>query len=403
MRDRESAELRADLGADAANLAALLPELGDGATPTGAARSETAEERFRLFATVAAFLSASAATTPLLIILDDLHWADTSSLLLFEFLAREAGAARLLLSGSYRDSEVSAAHPLSPTLGRLARLSHGLRLPLRGLAEAEVAAVISGIAGAEAAPALSAAIHEATEGNPFFAGELARFQAGGAALAGDGSLRIPPSVREVIGLRLENLSPACNHLLTLAAVIGREFPLRALEQTGEGGGEQALEALEEAEAARIIAPTATLGVYRFAHALIRETLYDAIPSLRRARLHRQVGEALEQLWGEQPEHLAELAQHYSHAASAEDATKALAYARRTAEHARRLLANEENARYYALALRALERATPNDRQTRFDLLLELAESSNAAGEYAAGQEAVGQAVTIARRLEDPAA
>src|SRR5262249_1497052 len=206
--------------------------------------------------------------------------------------------------------------------------------------------------------------------------------------------------------RLGRLSEACTKLLTAASVVGRELGLDALERIADLGEEQLLEVLEEAVAARVVEEVLqAIGRYRFAHALIRETLYEELRTLERVRRHRRVGEVLEELYTRNPEpHLAELAHHFLEALPGGDVAKAVDYATRAGDHANAQLAYEDAALHYERALQALEleeqRGKPDEGQ-RCELLLKLGEAQWSAGGLEKPQESTREAATIAERLGDP--
>ncbi|MCH8921233.1 MAG: tetratricopeptide repeat protein, partial [Chloroflexi bacterium] len=323
------------------------------------------------------------------------------------FLAQELRGARLMVLATYRDVELGRQHPLSQTLGELAREGRSQRILLRGLSERDVARFIELTAGTGPPEALVAAVYQETEGNPFFVNEIVRL------LVADGrlerpeevkswSVTIPQGVREVVGRRLDHLSEGCNRVLTVASVIGREFGLDALERVSDITGDRLLEVLEEAVAARVVneVPRA-VGRYSFTHALIRETLYEELTTNRRVGLHRQIGEVLEGLYEANPEpHLTELAHHFFQAAQGGDVDKAIDYATRAAERASDLLAYEEAVRHYELALQALELKGP-DEGHRCELLLALGDAQRRAGETPAARETLQRAAGIARKLGAP--
>lgn len=282
----EPDKLRANLDATAAaDLADLVPELRlrlPDLDPSAPIRDQ-AEARFQLFGSVTRFLVGLSRERPLLVALDDLHWADTPSLRLLEFLAPEIADSSLLVIATYRDTELSRRHRLSDTLGALARVPHFLRLHLTGFTAEETRRFLAVAFGAVPPHWLTAAIHDQTEGNPLFLREVTRFlqqqghfRAGvtDAAVTLPSAIRIPEGVREVIGRRLNFLSGGCNEVLNLAAVIGRDFALDVLVLAGGDRGEEAVfEALDEALAAHIVEETEP-GQYQFTHALLRMTLAD---------------------------------------------------------------------------------------------------------------------------------
>jgi tetratricopeptide (TPR) repeat protein len=364
---------------------------------------ESEGDRFRLFDATADFLRNASQRQPIVLFLDDLHAADAPSLLLLQFLARELGSTRILLIGAYRDVEPLPTQPLTRMLAEVAREPVTRRLALGGLTEPEVAEYVELTASDIASPELVAALHEETEGNPLFVGETVRLLSVEGVRPGwtDGSgVAIPQSVREVIGRRLAHLSDECNRVLMLASVLGREFALAALARLAGVSEDELLETLDEAMASRVVSDVpGGRGRLRFAHVLMRDTLYEGLTTARRVRLHRQTIEALEAVYGaESGPHLAELA-HHSIAGSQFD--KALVYAQRAGDRALALLAYEESARLYETALEALDLAGLADEGTRCHLLLALGEAETRAGNTPAAQSAFLAAGEIARRLGMP--
>jgi predicted ATPase len=253
---RSADALRAEFGAGAADIAQLVPEVAVGLSDLPPLPPLALEQaRFRAFDHVAAFLRRAAAARPLILVLDDLHWADPPSLLLLEFVARETRDVPLVVLGTYRDVEVGRQHPLARTLAELVRSGHTQRITLRGLSEVDVERLVAAD-GVKPTAELVAAIHDETNGNPFFVHEVARLLASEAAddqAEGDGRanrrLPIPQSVREAIGRRLDRLSPECNDILATASAVGREFGLPVLARVSGRASEHVLEALAEATAA----------------------------------------------------------------------------------------------------------------------------------------------------------
>ena len=397
------------VGSAAAQIATLDPEWAHPPSAKAPAPADTdaVKARFRLFDAIARLWQRAAARQPLLLVLDDLHRADAPSLRLLEFVMAEAGASRLMVLGTYRDSEVTRQHPLSDTLAQLTRHAHVQRLLLGGFTAAETAEFVAATAGV-ASTDLAAALHDQTDGHPLFLVELARdlFQTrdlrpANAAAEHLRVRRVPKGVREVIGARLNRLTPPCVPVLQSAAVIGREFRFdllrRLLEDMPE---EQCLAALEEAQAAGLIDESAEPGAYQFAHALVRDTLYDELPALRRARLHQRIAAALElQHEGDLTPCLSALAHHYHAAGPVGNAVKAIEYATRAARRATAMQAHEEAARHYTLACQALTTESSADAQ-RCRLLLALGDAQNSAGASAPALVTFTEAAACARRTGD---
>jgi predicted ATPase len=203
-------------------------------------------------------LKNAAQSQPLLLVLDDLHWADKPPLLLLQFLARELGSSRLLVLGCYRDVELSRQHPLSETLAQLSREPVFQRQPLRGLSREDARSFIESAAGMQPSQKLVEAVYTHTEGNPFFMTEVIRLLSEGRGLtweesAGPSSIGIPEGVREVIGQRLNRLSDRCNQALTMASIVGRGFDFKLLRiLSSEASDEELLRALDEALKAHLI-------------------------------------------------------------------------------------------------------------------------------------------------------
>jgi DNA-binding SARP family transcriptional activator len=392
VREADSAALRSQLGAGAAELAQIIPELRrrfPQLEDPPAFDSEGA--RFRLFDATAEFLRAAALSRPLVLVLDDLHAADVPSLLLLRFVARELGSMRMLVLGACRDVDPVPGEALAGMLAEVAREPGTRRISLRGLSEHDLARYVELTAPEIASAALVETLHRQTEGNPLFVGETVRL------LAVEGQLAVPPSVREVIARRLAHLSDEDRRVLGLASVMGREFDVDALAHMAGAPEDELLDALDEASAARVVSDVGGApGRMRFAHVLIRDTLYDALGSARRMRLHRQVVQMLETMYGDTAgPHLAELAHH---AIAGGDLDAGFTYARRAGDRALTLLAYEEAARLYRSALEALG---AKDERTRCEVLLSLGETESQAGNGAAAKQALLEAAGIARRLGLP--
>jgi class 3 adenylate cyclase/tetratricopeptide (TPR) repeat protein len=407
VREADPVALAWELGQGAGDVAHLVPEvrerLGD---VSEAPALDSDEARFRLFDSIATFLVGASRSRPLVVILDDLHWADEPSLLLLKFVARQASDSGLLVVGTYRDVELGRHHPLARTLAELAEIQGSRRVPLRGLDTEAVGRFIEMTAGIESPPGLAAAVHDQTEGNPFFVTEVVRLMASEGSLEGPGSggweLAIPQGVREVVGRRLDRLSEEANEVLTLAAAVGREFNLDVLEGLNGKPRAELVDAIEQAIESQVVSEAPhSQGGYCFSHALVRETLYAELTGTRRVELHRRIGESLERIFEADPDPpVAELAHHFIVAAPAGEADKAIAYAERAARRASDQLAHEEAATHYERALEVLDFAPGSDPTRRLALLLELGEAQRRAGRFIAGRESFEAAAAAARELGD---
>jgi DNA-binding SARP family transcriptional activator len=407
VRDRDPDALRLELGAGATEVAQVLPELRERFADLPDPPSLSPEAaRFRLFEKVAGFLARAAESQPLVLVLDDLHAADEPSLLLLQFVASQLQAAPLLIVGAYRDIDLEPDTPLASVVAEVRRERVTHVLALAGLTEAEVGQMIESSVGMQPPQLSVAAIHHRTEGNPLFVGEVVRLLSSEGRLtqvsdAAAESLPIPPGVREVIGRRLRLLSEDSRGILALAAVLGREFEFGVLTHLSGLSEEQLLDMLEEAIRVHVVAEVpAAPERLRFAHSLIRDTLYAELGGLRRLRLHREVGEALEAFYGENREpHLAELAHHFHAAGGGGNAAKASEYARAAGDRAVRLFAFEEAVRLYAAALDALGRDGAATDRTRCELLVALADAESRAGDDLAAKATYLRAAELARKAE----
>jgi DNA-binding winged helix-turn-helix (wHTH) protein/tetratricopeptide (TPR) repeat protein len=394
----------ADLGTAAGEVAELLPELREQMPDMGAPPALAGEQaRFRLFDGVASYLKRASDAEPTVLVLDDLHWADKPSLLLLQFLAREMAESRLLVVGTYRDVALSRRHALAGVLGELAREALYERVALRGLDRAAVGRFLEHATGAAAAPGLVAAVYEMTEGNPFFMGETVRLLIADGRLDETRAGGLPEGVREAIGRRLGVLSDECNRVLAVASVAGREFALPVLARTSGAVPERLLELLAEAVAARLLGEVpGRAGMYRFPHALVRETLYEELGMPERVRLHVRVGEVLEEMHRANPGPvLAELAHHFYQGATAGGADRAVAYGTLAADRALHLLAYEESALHYERVLQVMELDSTVDEAARCGVLLKLGEAESRAGERESARGTFQRAADGARALGRP--
>jgi tetratricopeptide (TPR) repeat protein len=397
-RNCPQAELRGQLAAigGGGELAPFVPELRNRIPELPSPPQMDPEgQRYCLFEAVAAMLAVASRARPMLLIFDDLHWADKPTLLLLRHIIRSARTASFTIVATYRESELGRAHPLAELLTTLRREPRVTRLVLRGLNITHVKALVASIIGPNAPSQLPQVIMDSTDGNPFFATEmLEHLKETGEITKVDGmmgrsidvaALGLSEGIKEVIGRRLSRLSEACNRVLSVAAIIGREFDATLLEAVADLPESKLLNALEEATRAQLVGESQVVsGRFEFMHVLIRETLYNELSSPRRVRLHRCVADAIESLTQNMPNPpLAELAYHFSQAASAGAVDKAIDYARRAGDRAADGLAHEETARLFDMALHSLE-FRPAGRDTerlRVDLHTRRARSFDALGQW----------------------
>jgi DNA-binding winged helix-turn-helix (wHTH) protein/tetratricopeptide (TPR) repeat protein len=394
------AALADDLGEGVVDLAELVPalRLHTRAAPRGA-RVDPEQARFRLIETAAQVFRRATGREGLLVLLDDLHWADRGSLALLAFLARNVPTTRMILLAAYREEELGASHPLR----ELARQPGALALRLTGLEPDEVARLVALETGERVSAEVTSTIHERTAGNPFFVKELARTLHASGRLHGVPSLAtlpLPAGVRDVLRLRLDRLSPGCRDLLVPAALLGPDLDVAVLSRIGGLAPSQVLDHLDEARAAGVVIEHD--GRLRFAHALFRDALLDGLAGAERARLHRRIGEGLEAHHGLDLEsHVAELAYHFCAGAPSGGADRALDYARRAGEQAARLLSYDAAAAHYARALEVQALLPAGEERVHGELLLARGEAQVAAGEPDDGRETLRRAASLARRLPAP--
>ena len=420
--------LQAEIGAGAAALAQVIPEIRQRLADLPSLPAlEPAQERFRFFDSLTTFLKNAAQRRPLALIFDDLQWADTPSLLLLQFVAREVPGTSLCIVGTSRSLALEPHHPLTHTCGELARIPTHQRLHLQGLSHHEVAHFLALTTGVAPLEPVVASLHQHTEGNPFFLTEMVRLlmtEGGAAAFCtpqAESRPALPQSVREAIELRLHPLPPDCRHLLQLASVMGRTFDVETLVRVTGTAHARLVHTLDRAAAAQIITPLlAAAGEYRFAHMLFRDTLYADLPTEQRLRWHRQIGEALEDRWVFQdtPGHgplldalsvtgtesiLAVLSWHFFEAMGGNnDGAKVLRYAVQAGVHATAMLAHEEAALHYQRALQSLTYAQPGDAAQRCELLLALGSAQMKAGDARQARTTFLQAAHLAQSAEAPA-
>lgn len=357
----------------------VLPDLA--APPHG----DPDTERYALFDAVVALLGVASVEAPIVLVLDDLHWAAKPTLLLLRHLLRFGEHARVQIVGTYRSTDLDRSHPLAAMLADLHRDGSANRIALNGLDEDDVSTYVAeaGYDDEELARALASV----TGGNPFFLIESLRHveESGGHW---DPST-LPQGVREAVSRRLSRLPVETNKALAAAAVVGSQFPLDLVEQVV---GQDLIDAFDEACQAAIVIEEPG-GRYRFNHAIVRQSLLAELASVRRMRLHQRIAATLETMPGADDELLAELAHHYFECAWAGNALKAVEYCRRAADQAMTRLAYEGAADLYDHALHALDELDdelPDRDDQRVELLVARCEALLAAGDVSSAAGAVSQ-------------
>jgi DNA-binding CsgD family transcriptional regulator/tetratricopeptide (TPR) repeat protein len=365
--------------------AELSGALGDGGEAAGSAR-----ERFRLFEVITEALVGAAAPGGLLIVLDDLQWADAATLRLLVHLATGVLPARLMVVATYRDTETAGQEALRTAITALAREASVTRIPLSGLDEAEVGTHLAAVTGYPVPDSVVAAVWRRTRGNPFFVGELGRR----LASATDGQL--PDGVRDAVRDRLNRLSPPCHSTVAAAAVLGSEVdPVAVAHVTGTDLG-TVLAALDEASAAAILTAAPAR---RFAHDLFREAARLDVPTVERLTLHRRMAEHLSSR-GDGDARVAEVAFHWLESLPTGDATQAVAWTERAADRAMAQLAWEEAATLYRRALDAGDTHGVISTPDRCRLLLAAAQAQVRAFDLDDARGSLLAAVDIARAAGD---
>lgn len=412
-------------GGGPAGLPGILPDVDS----VRVARDESvpdimrdSDERLRLFDGVARRLIDAASRQPVVLLLDDLHWADEPTALLLRYIARVIRTAPLLIVGAYRDTDLDTRQPFEGVLRDLQRERLAFRLALRRLNQEQTSAIVAEILDVEPAEisiSFLKTIQHESEGVPFFIEELVlhlrevelldRRADGRWALTAEADAVVPQSVRSVVGHRLETISSGAREVLAVAAVIGKEFSydlLQAvLQQRGTVQDDELVGYIEEATVRRLIherrrVPLGRGGdaIYAFAHEQIQSVLYWSMNAIRRRSLHQAVGTKIEQLEPNPDRVAARLAYHFSHG---EDLSKAAHYLFLAAEDAVRVRATEQAVRYYDAALEILEDhpvedAGEADAELRMRILL----SRDTQYEYAHADEAQGAGLAAIMRYAE---
>jgi DNA-binding CsgD family transcriptional regulator/tetratricopeptide (TPR) repeat protein len=408
VRDASVDGLRASIDAAGPEIALLVPDLArrlPDVTPTTASAIE--EDRYRLFDSVATFLvdiPRHSDAPGLVLILDDLHWSEHSTVLLLQHCSHRLAGSRLVLVGAYRSDNLGRDHPLSGLLAEQRRLDTSVRLVLSPLEIDEVALLVGGF-GYEAPDAVVEAVARQSGGNPFYVGELVR-----DLLAQNQDLRtvnpatvaerVPDGVREVIGHLLSRMSQPVTALLRVAAVLGDGFSAQTLQSATGYESSVLLDSLDEAVAAGMLRETR--GGYQFGHALVRRAIYDGLGLARRQLLHQQVARGLEQQYaGGLREHAAEMAEHLAQSPDPLDLARAVGFAELAAKRALDMYAYGEAAAHLEHAIQSQLRLNPGDTVKRCELLLALGQALLPAGQsLRAAEQIAPDALALAEQMDD---
>jgi DNA-binding CsgD family transcriptional regulator/tetratricopeptide (TPR) repeat protein len=389
----------------------LLPEIGSGGRPSDPLLHPE-RARFEQFEAVRSLLTDAAADHSLVLVLDDIHWADAPSLALLQYLSETVRNSRMLIIAAFRSFEVERDSPLEQTLAAVARHPGHLRMNLGRLTSDAVRSFIQMTAANDLEQRIMDKVVQSAEGHPFFMKELTRLRVEQHPAGGD-SAPVPDSIREVIRQRLRRLTARCFRQLSTASVIGREFALPLLVQVSDEPVERVMSSLDEAERAGLIERTGSdAEYYRFSHALIQDAFYEGIPGAERLQIHRRVGETIEaSATGNRESLFASLAWHFGHAASIGTADHAVSYALKAAAIARSAYAWETEIEHLHQALRAVEWLDDPDPARRCEILLELGAAQNQAGKGRESAILVGaapeasqtflEAIAIARLISNP--
>jgi predicted ATPase/pimeloyl-ACP methyl ester carboxylesterase/class 3 adenylate cyclase len=366
-------------------------------------------DQLRLFNAYASWLTELSRQQPIVLALDDIHWATNPTLLLLHHVAAKITDARVLVVATYRDTEVEPAHALASTLADLRKVSSVTRIPLGGLGIEDIAAVLGPVSsqdGEDRTTEVAAKVHAETEGNAFFVGEVIQHLADIGVLVPDDSgwtatraiadAGIPEGVKEVVGQRLRRLGNEATRVLQGAAVAGRDFSVSEVAAASGATDNDVIAALEGACDAHLVLEVGS-DRFRFAHALVRATLLDGMSESRRLRMHHAIAEHLEQT---DSSNVVDLAHHWCAAAVAGDPEKAVAFSLKAAEQAKSQGAYDD-------AVSMLERAItviPRDDDSRLlEVLLALGAAQVTTGDTERYQATFRSAAELAILLDDPQA
>jgi DNA-binding SARP family transcriptional activator len=371
-------ELEDTIGIHLGELGWLIPELAHHRAERAAPAGDLRLERLRLYHAASALIAHAAERRPLLLVLEDMQFADADTLLMIRQLLRDVGRHRIVMVLAYRDGEVGGDHPLARLLSDLRREVGVTRLRLRGLDDDAIAELIDG--DHQPSGELIERLQEHTDGNPYFVEEVLRSvrdrrpDTDSRAFSIEDLRFVPESVQDVIQARLRRLPSSAREILAGAAVVGQEFDPELLESLFDH--EQTADALDLAvREGLLVTDGESRRRYRFRHALAREAIYRSIGHGRRAQLHVRIARALERQRRTTHVDSAQLAHHFLACGRSDVADEAIRYSSDAAERARGSYACDDAAQHYRRALDVLEACRPRDVRTRCSLLLRLGQVS----------------------------
>jgi len=392
-------ELLAEDGAPVDALAQVVPEVSAHLGPhLEHGRGTPEAERFQSFEAVAWLIGSLARRRPVVLVLEDLHWADAPALSLLEHVLRSELEGPVLIIGTCRATEAAGSNWLEEGLVDLRRVADITRIDLDGLSPALSLSLVESVVGAPGTGLGSTAsrLRDYTGGNPFFLQEVASdLVASGGPLEGalaseplaSAASTISDRLRDLVRWRLSRLSEPCTRVLSTAALLGLQFPVGVLLSTCDDGEEDVLAALDEAQDAGIVTElTDSDDTYRFVHDLVRASLDAGFGPARRVRTHLRIARELEARHGQDPGYAPQIALHYLHGIGAGGADRARHYCRLAGSEALTLVAYEAAVLHFEHALDISTTHFPEDHDSRCDLLLLLADSMVKAGRLVEADE-----------------
>lgn len=391
----------------ASELARIVPEITTRIHIAEASASAAPDgRRFRFFEASSHLIAAASQHAPILLLIDDVHWADQGSLLLLRHLIRSTRQASICILVTHRNDVPEWSPEFRDLLESLRREYAHTRIPLHRLSEDAVREMTEERIGRHAPAPLIRLVSRHTEGNPLFVVELLKHldETGALAFVGDSErpltladVGLPEGIRQLLGRRLERLAATTRRVLTIGAVMGREFRLPVIDALVDVGEDGVLDAMDEALTAGIVTEEAGApGHFSFTHTLIREVLYTSITAARRVRLHHRIAEAIEQQSSGIEPRVTELAYHFGQASVYRNADRAVDYASRAGDQAVAGLAFENAAHWYETALRAMDagRSGADGTARRFDLHVKRGRSFFMVGQWASAKNAFEAAVNL---------